>query len=93
MVGEVGILAVAVDVEFLGHALAPGKSRVLFPVGGDIRLVAVEYLPCVETDGLQGDLRAGAFTAVQPSGLEIQPDAYIYFLFSLWCHIFSGLDE
>ena len=27
MVGEVGILAVAVDVEFLGHALAPGKSR------------------------------------------------------------------
>lgn len=64
--------------------LAPGKSRVLFPVGGDIRLVAVEYLPCVETDGLQGDLRAGAFTAVQPSGLEIQPDAYIYFLFSLW---------
>jgi hypothetical protein len=73
--------------------LAPGKSRVLFPVGGDIRLVAVEYLPCVETDGLQGDLRAGAFTAVQPSGLEIQPDAYIYFLFSLWCHIFSGLDE
>ena len=58
--------------------LAPGKSRVLFPVGGDIRLVAVEYLPCVETDGLQGDLRAGAFTAVQPSGLEIQPDAYIF---------------
>lgn len=73
--------------------LASGKPRVLFPVGGDIRLIAVEYLPCVETDGLQGDLCTGAFTAVQPSGLEVQPDAYIYLLFCLGCNIFSGLNE
>ena len=76
--------------------LASGKPRVLFPVGGDIRLIAVEYLPCVETDGLQGDLSylRRMFTAVQPSGLEVQPDAYIYLLvLSRVPYSFSGLNE
>ena len=64
-----------------------GQPRVLPAVRRDIRLVAFHDLPRVETYRLQGHLRAGAFAAVQSSGLEVQTDSRIYLLFRFRCHI------
>ena len=89
-----GCLFVLHGYGFLPGLLVPraqyflfGQTRVLTAIRRDIRLVAFHDLPRVETYRLQGHLRAGAFAAVQSSGLEVQTDSRIYLLFRFRCHI------